>query len=314
MRFVISVDHFNEKVMGDATRVRQVVLNLLSNATKFTHQGSILIMSRATVIDEKQRRMWWINKWLKSGIAISVTDTGIGIPQDRVKERLFRAFSQVDSTTTRKYGGTGLGLAISKKLALLMGGDLFVASEVGKGSTFTFDFVASLADEDEIPRPLTAQGSCFIYDSWEISRQVFVAHFTSFGFDCICVDSLAELCEEGKSALLVVSELEKDVEIEKSKFKTIPAKFRIAVCRLRSPNEVRTEDGINALISRHIKRDSLRNIVEQLLTSGSTVQPSSRHIPYYATLEKVNLGFPISAKMNRLGFLWPKTIRSYTSI
>jgi hypothetical protein len=218
-------------------------------------------------------------------VTISVTDTGIGIPPDRVKERLFRAFSQVDSTTTRKYGGTGLGLAISKKLAQLMGGDLVVTSEVGKGSTFTFDFVASVADEDEIPAPLTAEGSCYIYDTWEISRQVFVAHFTSFGFDCICVDSLTELCEKGSSALLVVAALEKDIDNEKAKFKTIPAKFRIAVCRLRSPNEVRSEDGINALVSRHIKRDSLRNIMEQLLTSGSTVQPSSRHIPYLTNLK-----------------------------
>jgi len=216
---------------------------------------------------------------LISGIEISVKDTGIGIPSDRIKERLFRAFSQVDSTTTRKYGGTGLGLAISKKLAQLMGGDLVVESEVGRGSTFTFDFVASIAEEDEIPAPLTAQSVCFIYDSWEISRQVFVAHFTSFGFECVCVDSFLELCDKGKSALLVVSELEKDLEEKKAQFKTIPAKFKIAVCRLRSPNEVRTEAGIDALVSRHIKRDSLRNIMEQLLTSGTTIQPSSRHIP-----------------------------------
>ena len=218
-------------------------------------------------------------KILISGIAISVQDTGIGIPPDRIKERLFRAFSQVDSTTTRKYGGTGLGLAISKKLAQLMGGDLVVDSQVGKGSTFTFDFVASITEEDEVAVPLTPQGVCFIYDSWEISRQVFVAHFTSFGFECICLDSFLELCEKGESALFVVSELEKDLEKRKARLKTIPAKFKVAVCRLRSPNEVRTEEGINAIVSRHIKRDSLRNIVEQLLTSGTTIQPSSRHIP-----------------------------------
>lgn len=79
-----------------------------------------------------------------TGIIISVKDTGIGIAEDQVKERLFKAFSQVDPTTTRKYGGSGLGLAISKKLANLMGGDLIVESEIGKGSTFTFSFIATI--------------------------------------------------------------------------------------------------------------------------------------------------------------------------
>jgi signal transduction histidine kinase len=80
-----------------------------------------------------------------SEIVITVTDTGIGIPEDRIKERLFKPFTQMESSTTRKYGGSGLGLAISKKLANLMGGDLTVESEVGKGSIFTFHFIASLS-------------------------------------------------------------------------------------------------------------------------------------------------------------------------
>src|SRR5947207_10949895 len=133
--------------MGDATRVRQVVLNLLSNAIKFTHQGSILIKSRATIADQKRKSIQPENLSADiAGIFISVKDTGIGIPEDRIKERLFKCFSQVDSTTTRKYGGTGLGLAISKKLANLMGGDLTVESDVGKGSTFTFEFIVTIPD------------------------------------------------------------------------------------------------------------------------------------------------------------------------
>ena len=81
-------------------------------------------------------------------INISVKDTGIGIEEDSIKERLFKAFSQVDSSTARKYGGTGLGLAISKKLAYLMGGDLNFKSEVGKGSTFILTFVVTVPEVD----------------------------------------------------------------------------------------------------------------------------------------------------------------------
>jgi hypothetical protein len=221
------------------------------------------------------------------GIAISVKDTGIGITEEKIKERLFKAFSQMDSSTTRQYGGSGLGLAISKKLAILMGGDLTVDSEVGKGSTFTFQFVVSLPDvlpSAQAAHPqtrednpvLVSKGECFIFDTWTISRQVFVEHFTSFGFTCKLVETIDQLPQ---TATFAISELDEDSEEMSAKIKQTKALFKIAVCRLRSPNEVRTEPGIDAIVSRHIKRDSLRNIVDQLLKSGNTIQPTTRTIP-----------------------------------
>jgi hypothetical protein len=214
-------------------------------------------------------------------ITISVKDTGIGIPPDRIKERLFKAFSQVDSSTTRKYGGSGLGLAISKILANLMGGDLTVESEVGKGSTFVFHFIVSLpqvppsTDAVEI---LSSKGVCYIFDSWEISRQVFKEHFSSFGFTCYEANTFDQICQIPEMAVLAISELDEASDDLKRRMKKINARFKIAVCRLRSPNEVRTEPGIDVIISRHIKRDSLRNLVERLLTSGTAIQPTSRRI------------------------------------
>jgi len=225
-------------------------------------------------------------------IRISVTDTGIGIPEDSIKERLFKTFSQVDSSTARKYGGTGLGLAISKKLAYLMGGDLNVKSEVGKGSTFIFTFVVTVLEVYYRLLLLTIQenicsvrapflGECFIFDTWEISRQVFTDHLTSFGFHCTPVDSFEDLGRLPHPAVLAVMEFDDASEDKQLQLQTITARFKIAVCHLRSPNEVRVGNGFDVMVSRHIKRDSLRNIIDQLLNSGKTGEATIHHIPYF---------------------------------
>lgn len=117
-------------LLGDVTRIRQIVVNLLSNAVKFTAKGEISV---EVALDESD----------KSGcmIRISVRDTGIGIPAERMS-RLFQSFSQVDASTTRKYGGTGLGLAISRQLCEIMGGSMWVESQPELGSVFHFTFAA----------------------------------------------------------------------------------------------------------------------------------------------------------------------------
>ncbi|MEO7158573.1 MAG: response regulator, partial [Vicinamibacterales bacterium] len=117
-------------IISDITRVRQILFNLLSNAIKFTDNGDITVTAAATpqtggVVE----------------IRFTVADTGIGIPRDRL-ERLFQSFSQVDASTTRKYGGTGLGLVICRRLAELLGGTISVDSVAGKGSKFSFTILA----------------------------------------------------------------------------------------------------------------------------------------------------------------------------
>lgn len=129
--------HYDDNVpvhfIGDPTRVRQIILNLLNNAIKFTKQGDIgVCVSAASEKDEKRPE--------ENGfyfVQISVKDTGIGIPKDKQKV-IFETFTQADSSTTRRYGGTGLGLAITKALVSKMDGIIWVESEVGKGSDFTF--------------------------------------------------------------------------------------------------------------------------------------------------------------------------------
>ncbi len=115
------------QLVGDATRLRQVLINLVGNAIKFTEKGEIFVGVRM--------RQRLANDRME--LLFDVRDTGIGIPPDKLS-RLFKAFSQVDSSTTRKYGGTGLGLAISGRLVELMGGRISVESKVGTGTTFSF--------------------------------------------------------------------------------------------------------------------------------------------------------------------------------
>ncbi|MCK9425741.1 MAG: response regulator [Ignavibacteriaceae bacterium] len=119
-------DEVPPSVYGDITRVRQILTNLIGNAIKFTHQGEIFVEVSSKKSDDEIFE-----------IEFAVKDTGIGIPQDKIS-KLFQAFSQVDSSTTRLYGGTGLGLVISKRIAEMMGGTIRVESVEGKGSNFIF--------------------------------------------------------------------------------------------------------------------------------------------------------------------------------
>ena len=119
-----------QAIIGDPTRLQQVLTNLLSNAVKFTDKGEISVFVSSKKLDDTSYEM-----------CFSVKDTGIGIPEDKMS-RLFQSFTQIDSSTTRRYGGTGLGLAITKKLVEMMGGRIWAESELGKGSTFNFTILA----------------------------------------------------------------------------------------------------------------------------------------------------------------------------
>ncbi|MHC5926418.1 ATP-binding protein [Nostoc sp.] len=129
-------------IVGDITRLRQILINLISNAIKFTETGSIEVS--VTIRKNSDINHSAANT---DEIQFSVKDTGIGIPRDRL-ERLFKAFSQVNSSINRQYGGTGLGLAICKQLCELMGGRIWVESELSVGSTFYFTIAASVVPEE----------------------------------------------------------------------------------------------------------------------------------------------------------------------
>jgi PAS domain S-box-containing protein len=140
--FAISVaEEVPERVVGDNVRVRQVLLNLMGNAVKFTDGGSVKVLVSAGRVTADGKR----------NFTFSIKDTGIGIPDDK-KKLLFRAFSQVDASLSRKFGGTGLGLAISKEIVELMGGTISFVSENGMGTVFSFTIPLGTADlEHDVP-------------------------------------------------------------------------------------------------------------------------------------------------------------------
>jgi len=135
---VYNVDNsIPDYVVGDSFRLRQVILNLVGNAIKFTENGEVALSIKHT--DQSRCKE---NEYC---FQFSVSDTGIGIPEDKLN-LIFDTFCQADGSTTRKFGGTGLGLSISKRLVNLMGGDVWVESKLGSGSTFLFTCVVRLAD------------------------------------------------------------------------------------------------------------------------------------------------------------------------
>ncbi len=160
-------------ILGDSPRLRQVLLNLLSNAVKFTDHGEVVVELTAAPAGDTV------------SCHISIRDTGIGIPSDRIG-RLFESFSQVDASTTRKYGGTGLGLAISRRLIELMGGEVTVESQLGEGSVFHVRFPAQEVTEAVPSAPSTsslAGCSLLVVDDNETNCEIVRRLAQSWGME-----------------------------------------------------------------------------------------------------------------------------------
>jgi CheY-like chemotaxis protein len=179
------------QVVGDSLRLRQVLMNLVGNALKFTHQGEIFIHVYLVRKDRDQLEL-----------GFEVRDTGIGIAQDKIT-KLFKAFSQVDSSTTRKYGGTGLGLAISEKLVGLMGGNISIESVLGKGTMFRFT-IKTQVSVASIPTYLTCNMSglegrrILVVDDNSTNRNILKAQLEAWKLAPVLANS-------GKEAIAILN-------------------------------------------------------------------------------------------------------------
>jgi signal transduction histidine kinase/ligand-binding sensor domain-containing protein/DNA-binding NarL/FixJ family response regulator/HPt (histidine-containing phosphotransfer) domain-containing protein len=186
-------------LVADSLRLRQVILNLLGNAIKFTPSGEVTVT--ADVVERNADRMT---------VAIAVRDTGVGMPPE-VREKIFEPFEQADETTTRKFGGTGLGLSICRDLVTLMGGTISVDSEVGVGSTFTIRVAFETAGP--IDRPATLAGRRVVVVSRrrafaDTVRRLAVVHGATAEWTQPTPGALAELAARGDGAQAVVLDLD----------------------------------------------------------------------------------------------------------
>ena len=188
------------RVSGDPVRIRQVFVNLLGNAIKFTQQGEIFVSLK------KAGNIYFKNEKRFIDIELSVRDTGIGIPDEKLA-KIFDSFTQADSSTTRKYGGTGLGLTISKSLAEMMEGSLRVESEAGRGSTFTLRMPLEIVNSE--PQITAAYRpplkKVLVIDDNATNRWLMQEIFRYFNIPC-------EVAASGREALMILKRIQKSGE------------------------------------------------------------------------------------------------------
>ncbi|MGF9563591.1 response regulator [Neorhizobium sp. JUb45] len=185
-------------VMGDAGRFRQIVTNLVGNAVKFTEKGHVFIELSATPAADNQLLL-----------AIRIEDTGIGIPEDKLRT-VFEKFSQVDTSSTRRHEGTGLGLAITAGLVNLFGGSIGVESKVGRGSIFTVSMPFEVVSErNNAPAlPLATEGAkILVIDDNAVNRRILTEQLGMWGFDTVAADGgpegLAVLAEAARLGITI---------------------------------------------------------------------------------------------------------------
>ncbi|MBF0226105.1 MAG: response regulator [Desulfobacterales bacterium] len=258
-------------LIGDALRLRQILVNLTGNAVKFTEKGEILIKVKCIEQDDK-----------RAVICFTVQDTGIGIEHD-ILTKLFTPFTQADSSTTRKYGGTGLGLAISMKLAELMNGKIEVFSKIGKGSNFSFTVPLKIQTQKQGPKQLTdnIKGlKTLIIDDNQTTLEVLKKITTSFGL-IVDTSSSAEtalsMLEDTFSSgnlysLILMDWIMPSMDgIEASRiikndprFESIPI---ILVTAFGRDSEIKLaeEIGINAFLTKPIKQSILFDTIIEVL-------------------------------------------------
>jgi two-component system, sensor histidine kinase and response regulator len=291
-----------ERVVGDAGRLRQVLVNLLGNALKFTPRGEVTV--RAQLVAPSTDEF---------SVRFSVTDTGIGIPPEK-QQLIFAAFSQADTSTTRKYGGTGLGLTISSRLVALMGGELSVESVVDQGSTFSFS-IKFQKPEGEAPRRSTTTNplalrdlAVLVVDDNATNRRILEGALRNFGARPTLVDSgsaaFDELCRAAETgehySLLLIDAMmpEMDGFMLIEKVRQLPGLDRSIVMMLSSADSLGDAErcrklGAITYLVKPVRGDDLRRAIVAALAVGSQApRPPQLSVGKLASTPSPAVGLP----------------------
>lgn len=278
-------EHLPHHYVGDPVRIKQILINLIGNALKFTEKGHVMVKVCASdlyVSNESKR------------LHIAVEDTGIGISAE-VLPSLFELFTQADGSTTRKYGGTGLGLAISRRLAELMGGSLEARSEVDKGSCFTFTCVFSLSDQQHVDESVEEEHMrhkrALIVDDTPVNLQVFTQNLAPLDLNIDTAHSAARAMElyaaavqadepydfvitdfamPGMDGMEMVKTLHADYPNAKTRFVMVSASIT------RVDYEQLERDGLNAFLTKPVEAFILRRALYFVESQPDTFWTYSR--------------------------------------
>ncbi|CAM2064481.1 Response regulator [Sulfidibacter corallicola] len=270
-------------INGDPTRIRQILMNFLSNALKFTTKGGVMLRLELDEQPEADSD--------EIALRFEVKDTGIGISEMGLT-KLFQSFSQVDSSTTRKYGGTGLGLVISKKLALMMGGHVGVHSKLGEGSTFWFTAKVTKSippSMESVPQgDVLAGRRALVFGSDKADSTELVRQLSEWGIHCKTVDRYSDLVTildaeqkaESNFDLLIadypLTKLDGDPLSERLRKRVAPAtRNSVALVREPRPGDAAQVEraGFAAFLPMPVSAEDLKACLEQLSTrnkDGST--------------------------------------------
>jgi signal transduction histidine kinase/DNA-binding response OmpR family regulator len=278
-----------ERIVGDATRLRQILVNLLGNAIKFTPAGEVIVHVASQLLSDGYL------------LHFSVADTGLGIAADRLDD-LFHSFTQADVSTARRFGGTGLGLAISKRLSEAMGGSIWAESEVGKGSTFhfTIQVAADATAVEKLDTRGLASKRLLIVDDNASSRQILSEQTQRIGMIPVAVETAA-------TALVLLEKIDLTFDLaildmhmpemdglELAKIireRALAPEMRLIMLTSVATPEVQHETAkldFAAYLTKPVKQQALHEALVRIFTAHSVAIPKESEPSPFATLPRIN--------------------------